>query len=68
MPNNLSKTKAAKKKLRVTPAIREAYEKRNRALDADCDARPLPPEKWAQWLSREEFVASRAAKKQTQSG
>jgi uncharacterized protein (DUF4415 family) len=63
MPNNLSKTKPVKKKLRVTPPILEAYAKRSRAFDAD--AQPLPPEKWAQSMTRDEFFRSRATKKQT---
>lgn len=53
----------------MTPAIRKAYDKRNRALDSDLDARVLPPEKWVNAMTRPEFEAylaqTRATKKLT---
>ena len=69
MPNNLTKTRTVKKRLEITPEIRKAYEKSIRKFEADPnadpDARPLSPEKWAQSMSREEFLATRRAKKLT---
>jgi uncharacterized protein (DUF4415 family) len=34
-------------KLKITPAIRQAYEERTRSLDSDPDAPTRPPEFWA---------------------
>jgi uncharacterized protein (DUF4415 family) len=56
MPNNSNKAKPARKPLfKVTTKMNELYEKRNRALDSDPDARVLPPEKWANAMTRVEF-------------
>jgi uncharacterized protein (DUF4415 family) len=41
--------------IKITAEIRESYKKRNRRGDNDADSRPLPPEKWAQAMRREEF-------------
>ncbi len=64
IPSNSTKTKrvATKKRFKITPEIREAYENRNRALDADPDSRPLPPEKWVNAMTRAEFEDFLAAK------
>jgi uncharacterized protein (DUF4415 family) len=44
-----------RKGIRITDEIRELYEQRDRSLDDDPDARPLPPEKWAHAMRRDEF-------------
>ncbi len=44
-----------RKGIRITDEIREAYERRDRRLDDDPDARPLPPDKWAHAMRRDEF-------------
>jgi len=54
---------AQRKGIKISARTRELYEKRNRALDDDPDARPLPPEKWAHAMRRDEFF--RPIKKQT---
>ena len=73
MPTN-SRKSTKRERIEVTPVsqrkginisarTRELYEKRNRALDSDPDAAPLPPDKWAAAMRREEFF--RPVKKQT---
>jgi uncharacterized protein (DUF4415 family) len=44
-----------RKGIRITDEIRELYEKRDRRLDDDPDSRPLPPDRWANAMRREEF-------------
>jgi len=44
-----------RKGIKITDEIREAYERRDKRLDNDPDSRPLPPEKWAHAMRREEF-------------
>ena len=44
-----------RKGIKITDEIRELYEQRDRSLDDDPDARPLPPEKWAHAMRRDEF-------------
>lgn len=44
-----------RKGIKITDEIREAYKKRDRRLDDDPDSRPLPPEKWAHAMRRDEF-------------
>lgn len=41
--------------IKMTDEIRELYEKRDRSLDDDPETRPLPPEKWAHAMRRDEF-------------
>ncbi len=64
MPSNSTKTKKATTKMRfkITSEIREAYENRNLALDADPESRPLSPEKWVNAMTRAEFENLLAAK------
>jgi uncharacterized protein (DUF4415 family) len=52
-----------RKGIKVSAKTRELYEKRERRQDADPDSRSLPPDAWAQYMSREEFF--RPIKKQT---
>ncbi len=52
-----------RKGLKISPQSRELYEKRDRGLDADPETRPLPPERWATAMRRDEFF--RPVKKQT---
>ena len=49
MPVNL------RKGIKITDDVRRLYEQRDRSLDDDPDARPLPPEKWAHAMRRDEF-------------
>lgn len=51
------------KGIKITDEIRQLYEKRDKSLDNDPDSRPLPPEKWAHAMRRDEFF--RPVKKQT---
>ena len=51
-----------RKGIKISDKTRELYEKRNKELDNDPDARPLPPEKWAHAMRRDEFF--RPIKKQ----
>ncbi len=44
-----------RKGIKITHEIREAYKNRDKNLDNDPDARPLPPETWAHAMRREEF-------------
>lgn len=53
----------SRKGIRISQKTRELYEKRDRNLDRDPDTRPLPPEKWAKAMRRDEFF--RPVKKQT---
>jgi uncharacterized protein (DUF4415 family) len=73
MPTN-SRKSTATERIEVTPAAqrkgikisagtRELYKQRKREFDKDPDARPLPPEKWATAMRRDEFF--RPNKKQT---
>ena len=52
-----------RKGIKITDEIREAYAKRDKSLDKDPETRPLPPERWAQAMRRDEFF--RPIKKQT---
>src|SRR5215471_7994850 len=44
-----------RKGIKISPETRRLYDERDRSLDDDPDARPLPPEKWAHAMRREEF-------------
>jgi uncharacterized protein (DUF4415 family) len=44
-----------RKGIKISPETRRLYEKRDRTLDRDPDARSLPPEKWAHAMRRDEF-------------
>ncbi len=65
MPNNSAK----RPYLKITPELREAYERSIRAFNrnpkADPDARPLPLERWANAMTLPEFEAMLAAKHRT---
>ncbi|HEY1946726.1 MAG TPA: BrnA antitoxin family protein [Bryobacteraceae bacterium] len=53
---NKKRTPASSRKgIKINGEIRDAYEKRDKSLDKDPDARPLPPEKWALAMRRSEF-------------
>jgi len=69
MPNNSIKTTPAKKRFKITPEIQAAYEQSVRAFEkdpnADPDARPLPPEKWVNAMTRPEFEEFLAKKHRT---
>lgn len=41
--------------IKISRRTRELYEQRDRRLDDDPDTRPLPPEKWAHAMRRDEF-------------
>jgi len=53
----------SRKGIKISPKTRGLYEKRDRSLDADPETRPLPPERWATAMRRDEFF--RPVKKQT---
>jgi uncharacterized protein (DUF4415 family) len=53
----------SRKGIKISQETRDLYEKRDRKLDDDPDSRPLPPEKWAQAMRRDEYF--RPIKKQT---
>ena len=55
-----------RKGIKISPETRRLYDERDRSLDDDPDARPLPPEKWAHAMRREEFF--RPIKKLTSVG
>jgi len=44
-----------RKGIKISRETRELYDGRDRSLDDDRDSRPLPPEKWAHAMRREEF-------------
>lgn len=44
-----------RKGIKITDEIRQAYEQRDRSLDDDPETRPLPPDRWAHAMTREEF-------------
>jgi len=44
-----------RKGIKISEKTRQLYDKRDRSLDDDRDSRPLPPEKWAHAMRREEF-------------
>src|SRR5581483_6008741 len=46
---------SSRKGIEISDRTRELYKKRDRSLDNDPDARPLPPDAWAQAMTREEF-------------
>ncbi|HZQ51325.1 MAG TPA: hypothetical protein VFB14_03960 [Bryobacteraceae bacterium] len=52
-----------RKGIKITDETRQAYEKRDKSLDNDPDARPLRPDKWAKAMRWDEFFQPR--KKQT---
>jgi uncharacterized protein (DUF4415 family) len=59
----------SRKGIKISDRTRALYEERNKELDNDPESRVLPPEKWANAMTRPEFEASlkrtHAAKKQT---
>jgi uncharacterized protein (DUF4415 family) len=52
-----------RKGIKISEETRKAYEQRDKKLDLDPETRPLPPEKWATAMRRNEFF--RPIKKQT---
>jgi uncharacterized protein (DUF4415 family) len=46
---------SSRKGIKITQEIRDAYERRDKSLDNDPDARPLPPDVWANAMRRDEF-------------
>lgn len=52
-----------RKGIKISDRARELYDKRDKSLDSDPEARPLSTEKWATAMRREEFF--RPIKKQT---
>lgn len=54
---------SSRKGIKISRRTRELYEKRDKSLDNDPETRPLPPEKWAHAMRRDEFF--RPVKKQT---
>lgn len=49
--------------IEIDQNIRDLYEQRDRSLEDDPDSAPLPPDKWANAMRRDEFF--RPVKKQT---
>ena len=54
---------SSRKGIKISPTSRELYEKRDQSPDADPETTPLPPERWATAMRRDEFF--RPIKKQT---
>jgi uncharacterized protein (DUF4415 family) len=44
-----------RKGIKITREVRELYEKRDPGLDKDADSKPLPPDRWANAMRRDEF-------------
>jgi uncharacterized protein (DUF4415 family) len=44
-----------RKGIKISRETRQLYKQRDRSLDHDPDSRPLPPEKWAHAMRRDEF-------------
>ena len=44
-----------RKGIKISDKTRRLWEQRDRSLDNEPDSRPLPPEKWAHAMSRDEF-------------
>lgn len=68
MKPRVTKPAAAKKRYSISDQTRALYEQRNGALDNDPDVPVLPPEKWANAMTRVEFEAyikAKHPKKQT---
>ncbi|MBV9084161.1 MAG: BrnA antitoxin family protein [Acidobacteriaceae bacterium] len=69
MPTNSRKRPAhgtpreKRKGIKISQRTWELYEQRDKRLDNDPDARPLPPDVWAHAMRRDEFF--RPIKKQT---
>ena len=54
---------SSRKGIKISPKTRELYEKGDQSPEADPESRPLPPERWATAMRRNEFF--RPIKKQT---
>ncbi|MGH9343147.1 MAG: BrnA antitoxin family protein [Terriglobia bacterium] len=54
---------SSRKGIKISDETRRLYERRDKSLDKDAETRPLPPERWAHAMTREEFF--RPVKKQT---
>jgi len=46
---------SSRKGIKISDRTRKLYEERDRSLDKDPDARPLPPDVWANAMRRDEF-------------
>jgi len=46
---------SSRKGIKISPEARASYEKRDRRRDADPETKPLPPERWATAMRRDEF-------------
>ena len=46
---------SSRKGIKIDQTTRDLYEKRDRRLDSDPDAAPLPPDRWAAAMRRDEF-------------
>ena len=46
---------SSRKGIKIDSEIRALYEKRDRRLDKERDSKPLPPERWANAMRRDEF-------------
>ena len=53
----------SRKGIKISERTKRLYEQRDKSLDSDPDSRPLPPEKWAKAMRRDEYF--RPVKKQT---
>ena len=53
----------SRKGIGISDRTRREYEHRNRALDSNPDSKPLPPDRWASAMRRDEFF--RPIKKST---
>jgi uncharacterized protein (DUF4415 family) len=48
-------TVSLRKGIKIDQTTRDLYEERDRSLDLDPDSAPLPPERWAHAMRRDEF-------------
>lgn len=46
---------SSRKGVKVSEETKRLYERRDKRLDSDPETRPLPPEKWAHAMRRDEF-------------
>ena len=54
---------SSRKAVKISERTRQLYERRDKRLEDDPDSRPLPPDRWANAMRRDEFF--RPVKKQT---
>jgi uncharacterized protein (DUF4415 family) len=46
---------SSRKKIKIDAEARALYERRDRRVDKDPETKPLPPERWANAMRRDEF-------------